>query len=103
MVSIGGWLRPDGTPQITESEAYATAFMIFALRQAGVPAEDQGIQRGLTWLRTNQRASGRWFNRSPRRDRMHFLSNAATNFALLAFESCEPEKDGSDHRDQSSR
>ena len=102
VLSIGGWLRPDGTPQIKDSEAYATAFMIFALRQAGVPAEDEGIQRGLTWLRANQRASGRWFNRSPRRDRMHFLSNAATNFALLAFESCEPQKNESPGQDQSS-
>lgn len=87
--SIGGWLRPDGTPQLTESEAYATAFMIFVLRQSGVSADDQAIQRGLNWLKSNQRESGRWFTRSPRRDRRHFLSNAATNFAILALEACE--------------
>ena len=87
--SIGGWLRPDGTPQLTESEAYATAFMIFVLRQSGVSTDDQAIQRGLNWLKSNQRESGRWFTRSPRRDRRHFLSNAATNFAILALEACE--------------
>ena len=88
---IGEWNRPDGTPQLSESEAYATAFMVFVLRQAGVPPQDEAIQRGLTWLRTNQRESGRWFNRSPRRDRRHYLSNAATNFSLMAFEACLPE------------
>ncbi|MCH2160644.1 MAG: hypothetical protein MK085_02095 [Phycisphaerales bacterium] len=87
--SIGGWLRPDGTPQVTDSEAYATAFMIFVLRQAGVAANDDAIKRGLAWLRAHQRESGRWFTRSPRRDRRHYLSNAATNFAILALEACE--------------
>lgn len=87
---IGKWARPDGTPQLKVSEAYATAFMVFILRQAGVPAHDETIKRGLAWLRSNQRISGRWFSRSPRRDRRHYLSNAATNFALLAFESCLP-------------
>lgn len=88
---IGEWNRPDGTPQLSQSEAYATAFMVFVLRQAGVPPKDEAIQRGLAWLRANQRESGRWFNRSPRRDRKHYLSNAATNFALMAFEACRIE------------
>jgi squalene-hopene/tetraprenyl-beta-curcumene cyclase len=88
---IGEWNRPDGTPQLSQSEAYATAFMVFILRQAGVPTQDEAIQRGLAWLRANQRESGRWFNRSPRRDRRHYLSNAATNFSLMAFEACRPE------------
>jgi squalene-hopene/tetraprenyl-beta-curcumene cyclase len=88
---IGEWARPDGTPQVDQSEAYATAFMVFVLRQAGVPSQDEVIQQGLAWLRANQRESGRWFNRSPHRDRRHFLSNAATNFSLLAFEVCEEE------------
>ena len=88
---IGEWARPDGTPQLSQSEAYATAFMVFVLRKAGVPSQDETIQRGLAWLRSNQRESGRWFNRSPRRDRRHYLSNAATNFTLMAFQACQSE------------
>ena len=81
---IGGWQRPDGTPQLTESEAYATAFMVFVLLESGLDPQTEAIQRGRNWLRNAQRESGRWYSRSPRRDNLHYLSNAATNFSIMA-------------------
>ena len=42
------------------------------LREAGVPAADPRIQRGLTWLVKNQRVSGRWWTRSLNTDQHHF-------------------------------
>ena len=83
---IGKWKRPDGSAQITQSEAYATAFMLFVLQRCGLTPEEETVQRGRAWLQANQRESGRWFSRSPRRDRMHYLSNAATNFSIMALE-----------------
>jgi squalene-hopene/tetraprenyl-beta-curcumene cyclase len=71
------------------SDGYATAFSIFVLRQARVETNDPAIQSGLHWLKSNQRESGRWFTHSPRRDGKHYITQAATNMALLALASCD--------------
>ena len=82
------WKRPKDADADLPSDAYATGFAVFALRQAGQAPDHQTLQRGLTWLRENQRQSGRWFVRSPRRDGKHFISHAATQFAVMAFLAC---------------
>ncbi|MEE2886480.1 MAG: squalene--hopene cyclase, partial [Planctomycetota bacterium] len=84
----GEWKRPKDDGETLPSDAYATGFTIFVLRQAGVPKDDPGITNGLKWLRKHQRESGRWFVRSPRRDGKHFISHAATQFAVMAFVAC---------------
>ncbi|MGI9455574.1 MAG: prenyltransferase/squalene oxidase repeat-containing protein [Aeoliella sp.] len=83
------WQREDDKPQDKQSDGYATAFVIYALRQTGIPADDERLQRGLGWLKQNQRQSGRWFTRSPRRDGKHFITQAGTNFAVAALKSME--------------
>lgn len=70
------------------SDAYGTGFVVFAARQAGVPAADPRLQRGIAWLRANQRSSGRWFNQSLVGRKFNVLSNAATCWAVLALEAC---------------
>jgi squalene-hopene/tetraprenyl-beta-curcumene cyclase len=89
---IEGWkghTRQDDQPQdLKTSDGYATGFVTFVARQAGVPADDPRLERAVKWLETHQRASGRWFTRSPTRDSRHFLSNAGTAYALLALEAC---------------
>lgn len=85
----GKWLRDDGTPQNRGSDAYATAFAVFVLRQSGVDRDAPPIRRGLDWLRRHQRESGRWFCRSPKKDRRHYISHAATAFAVMAFKACD--------------
>jgi len=86
------WRRPKDDASKLPSDAYATGFAVFVLRQAGVAATDVALQRGLEWLRERQRASGRWFVRSPRRDGKHYISHAATQFAVMAFMSCSQER-----------
>jgi len=83
------WQHEDNKPQDKQSDGYATAFVIYVLRQAGVPANDRRLQRGIDWLKRNQRQSGRWFTRSPRRDGRHFITQAGTNFAVAALKSME--------------
>lgn len=78
------WKRSDGKVQSTESDAYATAFVVLVLREAGYDTKHEAVKRGQQWLRTRQRASGRWYSRSPHVDKKHYLSNAATNFAVAA-------------------
>jgi len=54
-----------------------------------VPANDPALQKGVAWLKSNQRESGRWFTRSINTDRYHFITHAATAYAVLALKSCE--------------
>jgi squalene-hopene/tetraprenyl-beta-curcumene cyclase len=59
------------------------------LQKSGVPANDAAIQRGVNWLRTHQRASGRWFTPSLNGVKEHYISDAATAFAVLALRACD--------------
>ena len=63
--------------------------MLFVLRQAGVPATDPALSRGVAWLLANQRVSGRWFTRSLNNDAGHYITHAGTAFAVLALRACE--------------
>ena len=70
------------------SDGYATGFAIYVARQAGVPADDKVLQRGIAWLRAHQRVSGRWFTPSLGFHRQHLIANAGTAYALLALAAC---------------
>jgi squalene-hopene/tetraprenyl-beta-curcumene cyclase len=70
------------------SDGYATGFVIFVVRQAGLPAADDRLQRGIAWLKSNQRESGRWFTPSQAWHRQHLISNAGTAYAVLALQAC---------------
>jgi squalene-hopene/tetraprenyl-beta-curcumene cyclase len=79
------------------SDGYSTAFVIYVLRQAGTPALRTEMQRGLAWLRSHQRASGRWFTPTSTDEtvigvgtRDLYAQNHATAFAVLALKACEP-------------
>jgi squalene-hopene/tetraprenyl-beta-curcumene cyclase len=86
--SLGNWQRADKTPQdVKTSDGYGTGFVVFILRQSGVPAGDPAVQRGIAWLKSNQRKSGRWFTRSLHQDNKHYISHAGTAFAVMALAS----------------
>jgi squalene-hopene/tetraprenyl-beta-curcumene cyclase len=53
-----------------------------------MPADAEPIRRGIGWLKTHQRASGRWFTRSPTLDHTHYLTHAGTGYALMALAAC---------------
>ena len=54
------------------------------------------IQRGIGWLKTNQRAEGYWWTQSLRNsfDTSNFLTHAGTTFALKALAVTELETGG---------
>jgi squalene-hopene/tetraprenyl-beta-curcumene cyclase len=70
------------------SDGYATGFAIYVSRQAGLPAADARLQRGIAWLKRNQRESGRWFTPSQAWHKQHLLSNLGTAFDVLALHAC---------------
>lgn len=93
LATLGDWVRADKMPQDTEhSDGYGTGFVIYVLRQAGVPASDPRIEKGIAWLKSNQRESGRWFTRSLHQDSKHFITHAGTAFAVMAIGECDPDK-----------
>ena len=90
--SLGAWKRHNGKPQDKDapSDGYATGLVVYVLRQAGVAATEKPMQRGVGWLKANQRESGRWFTRSLNHDDgEHYITNAGTAYAILALMACE--------------
>ena len=89
--SLGDWKGFDGRPNNLKapSDGYATGFAVYVLRQAGRPAKDDAVQRGVEWLKKNERESGRWFTQSLNTDRTHYISHAGTAFALMALKACD--------------
>jgi squalene-hopene/tetraprenyl-beta-curcumene cyclase len=72
-----------------ESDPYMTAFAIVLLRESGVPASDKRIQRGVTWLKENQRVTGRWWMNSLYRGNYHYITYISTAQALRALALCD--------------
>jgi squalene-hopene/tetraprenyl-beta-curcumene cyclase len=89
--SLGDWkrLNDEANDKNAPSDGYATGLIVYVLRQAGVPTDREPMQRGVKWLKANQRESGRWFTRSVNADRAHYLTNAGTAYAVLALKACE--------------
>ncbi|QDU96088.1 c-type cytochrome domain-containing protein [Lignipirellula cremea] len=81
------------------SDAYMTGLAIVLLRESGVPTADRQIQRGISWLKSRQRQSGRWWLESltfpvrkpgdtPGDKRRHFTTYIATAQAMRALDLC---------------
>lgn len=91
LATLGKWVRSDDKPQDTNSsDGYGTGFVVFVLRRAGVAATDPHIRKGVTWLKSNQRRSGRWWTRSLHKDNRHFITHAGSAFAVMALGAAEP-------------
>ncbi len=89
--SLGGWKARDGLPiDQSPSDGYATGLVVYALRQADMPADNETIRKGVQWLKSNQRESGSWFTGSlGTRYKLNFMSHAGTAFAVMAIKACE--------------
>jgi squalene-hopene/tetraprenyl-beta-curcumene cyclase len=70
------------------SDGHMTGLAIVTLRKAGVASDDPSVQKGVSWLLNNQRASGRWWTRSLNTDKWHFVTYSGTVYPLLALSLC---------------
>ncbi|MEZ6141397.1 MAG: prenyltransferase/squalene oxidase repeat-containing protein [Zavarzinella sp.] len=86
--SLGTYHRKDAEKTLNDptgpGDGYATGFVMYVLLQHGVKPDDPQIVKALQWLKSNQRESGRWFTRSLKVDKRHFITNAGSAFAVLA-------------------
>lgn len=91
LASLADWKGNDGRENDPKapSDGYATGFAVYLLRQTGMATKEKPIQKGLQWLKSNQRESGRWFTRSLNTDKHHYISHAGTAFAVMAIQACE--------------
>ena len=71
-----------------ESDPYMTALAIVLMRQNNVPVSEPRIQQGLTWLKREQRASGRWWMHSLYRGNYHYITYIASIEAIKALDLC---------------
>ncbi|MFO1019506.1 MAG: hypothetical protein U0903_02220 [Planctomycetales bacterium] len=71
-----------------ESDGHMTGLAVLVLRDAGVEAKDSGIEKGVAWLKQNQRNSGRWWTKSLNTDSWHFITYSGTCYPLLALYKC---------------
>jgi squalene-hopene/tetraprenyl-beta-curcumene cyclase len=113
LYALGSWTWSKSSPPFTpkskidslvlsRSDGYATGFLAYALREAGLPANDPVLTRATDWLKANQKECQIdsnhwkcWRTYSLNYDREHsegrgepwrrmFMSDAATAFAVLA-------------------
>jgi squalene-hopene/tetraprenyl-beta-curcumene cyclase len=71
------------------SDPYMTAFAVVLLRESGVPASDPRLQKGIAWLKENQRQSGRWWMYSLYRGNYNYITYISTAQALRALALCD--------------
>ncbi len=89
IATLGDWQRHDESAQdTTTSDGYGTGFVLYVLRRGGLAEDVPAIQRGIAWLKANQRESGRWFTRSLTDDDRHYISHAGTALAVMALAAC---------------
>jgi hypothetical protein len=89
--SLGPWTSHPDAPPASGSDAYATAFTVFALGKGGVAPSHPGFSRALSWLKAHQDPStGAWAAVSMNKRRPAgsmealFMQDAATAFAAIA-------------------
>ena len=70
------------------SDGHQTGLVMLVLSEAGVPAKDKRLQKGVNWLLANQRESGRWWTRSLSTDKYHLITYSGTVYPLLALAKC---------------
>jgi squalene-hopene/tetraprenyl-beta-curcumene cyclase len=91
--NLGSWKRRDGTSLDIASDGYATALIVYAMHEAGVPPSDRLIREGRKWLVRNQAPDGHWKATSLNKQRdpasypAKFMSDAATAYATVALSS----------------
>ncbi len=81
--------------QVDGSDGCATGLAVLGMKKAGFSSTYPPLQRGLEWLRTHQSEKGSWWAssmngfRDPSSEMGHFMSDAATGYAVMALEETE--------------
>ena len=66
------------------SDGHQTGLALLVLLESGIDPTDKRIQKGVRWIKSNQRESGRWWTQSMNTDRSHFITFSGTCYSILA-------------------
>ena len=75
-----------------KSDGCATGLVVLALEETGTNGRDPMLIHGLQWLESHQESDGSWradslnAKRDPQTDVGHFMTDAATGYAVMALE-----------------
>jgi len=83
-----GRLEAEDEATRTASDGHQTGLSVLVLRAAGIEATDPRITKAVTWLKNNQRQSGRWWTRSLNTDRVHYITYTGSIYPLAALHAC---------------
>jgi hypothetical protein len=90
---LGPWKRRDNTALETKSDGYATGMIVLALEKTTVSPKSSQIEKAVAWLTQNQdHTEGLWpaYSLNKQRDLStsigHFMSDAATAYAVMALQ-----------------
>jgi hypothetical protein len=79
----------------------ATGLAVLAMEMTGAKQHEEVLRRGVEWLKQHQAKDGSWWatslngQRDPNSDVGHFMSDAATGYAVLALEDADRESSAS--------
>jgi squalene-hopene/tetraprenyl-beta-curcumene cyclase len=94
--SLGDFTHVEVKTPVTTPDGYATGLILHALQLAGLTKENSQVSNGLSWLRSNQDATGAWRALSVNKVRApeskdpakanvgKFMWDAATAYSVLA-------------------
>ncbi len=82
-------LRREADFENPPSDGHQTGLVLLVLREAGLPSSHPALQRGVTWLKANQRVSGRWWTESLNTDKYHYITYSGTLYPLAALYACD--------------
>ena len=85
-----GRLRAEANYDEPASDGHQTGLALVVLSGAGVPASHPAVQRGVEWLKANQRQSGRWWTKSLNTDKWHFITYTGTLYPVMALANEKP-------------
>lgn len=79
-------LRSEREFETPASDGHMTGLTLVVLQQLGPTVSNAPIRRGIEWLRSHQRVSGRWWTRSLNTDDWHYITYSGTAYAMLALQ-----------------
>jgi len=89
--TLGDYQRADKKEQdLKNADGYGTGFATYILLKSGIPHNHEAVSKGIQWIKSNQKESGRWFTRSLNKDNKHYLTNVGTAFAVMALAEATP-------------
>lgn len=79
-------LRAEVEEGTIASDGHMTGLALIVLQLADSSGSAEAVERGVRWLKENQRESGRWWTRSLNTDDWHFITFSGTAYPMLALQ-----------------